>query len=151
FLDLLGDVFFVVPGLVTAQYHRDAGAPVYFYEFQHRPQCLKDRKPAFVKADHTDEIRFVFGGAFLKEGATEEEKWLSRKMMRYWANFARSGDPNGEGLPLWPAYGQTEEYLQLNLNLSVGQRLKELELEFWTDTIPLEAAREPPQVTHPPL
>lgn len=44
----------------------DAGAPVYFYEFQHRPQCLKDRKPAFVKADHTDEIRFVFGGAFLK-------------------------------------------------------------------------------------
>lgn len=48
-----------------------------------------------------------------------------------------SRDPNGEGLPLWPAYGQTEEYLQLNLNLSVGQRLKELELEFWTDTIPL--------------
>ena len=44
----------------------DAGAPVYFYEFQHRPHCLQDRKPAFVRADHTDEIRFVFGGAFLK-------------------------------------------------------------------------------------
>lgn len=44
----------------------DAGAPVYFYEFQHRPHCFKDSKPAFVKADHTDEIRFVFGGAFLK-------------------------------------------------------------------------------------
>ncbi|XP_036087182.1 carboxylesterase 5A isoform X3 [Rousettus aegyptiacus] len=133
FLDLLGDMFFVVPGLVTAQYHRDAGAPVYFYEFQHRPQCFKDTKPAFVKADHSDEIRFVFGGAFLKgdvvmfEGATEEEKLLSRKMMRYWANFARTGDPNGEGLPLWPAYNRTEHYLQLGLNLSVGQRLKEME------------------------
>ncbi|XP_010965637.2 carboxylesterase 5A isoform X1 [Camelus ferus] len=142
FLDLLGDVFFVIPGLVTAKCHRDAGAPVYFYEFQHRPQCLKDKKPAFVKADHTDEIRFVFGGAFLKgdivmfEGATEEEQWLSRKMMRYWANFARTGDPNGEGLPLWPVYSQTEEYLQLDLNMSVGRRLKELELQFWTD-IPL--------------
>lgn len=44
----------------------DAGAPVYFYEFQHRPHCFKNSKPAFVKADHTDEIRFVFGGAFLK-------------------------------------------------------------------------------------
>lgn len=44
----------------------DAGAPVYFYDFQHPPQCLKDTRPAFVKADHTDEIRFVFGGAFLK-------------------------------------------------------------------------------------
>ncbi|XP_061029959.1 carboxylesterase 5A isoform X1 [Eubalaena glacialis] len=143
FLDLLGDVFFVIPGLVTAQYHRDAGAPVYFYEFQHRPQCLKDKKPPFVKADHTDEIRFVFGGAFLKgdivmfEGATEEEKRLSRNMMRYWANFALTGNPNGEGLPLWLAYGQTEEYLQLDLNMSVGQRLKELELEFWTDTFAL--------------
>lgn len=44
----------------------DAGAPVYFYEFRHRPQCFEDTKPAFVKADHADEVRFVFGGAFLK-------------------------------------------------------------------------------------
>ncbi|XP_070119057.1 carboxylesterase 5A isoform X3 [Equus przewalskii] len=143
FLDLLGDVFFVVPALVTAQYHRDAGASVYFYEFQHRPHCLKDIKPAFVKADHSDEIRFVFGGAFLKgdvvmfEGATEEERLLSRKMMRYWANFARTGDPNGEGLPLWPVYNKTEWYLQLDLNVSLGQSLKELEVEFWTETLPL--------------
>ncbi|OWK16113.1 CES5A [Cervus elaphus hippelaphus] len=143
FLDLLGDVFFVIPGLVTAQYHTDAGALVYFYEFQHQPQCLKDRKPPYVKADHTDEIRFVFGGAFLKgnivmfEEATEEEKGLSRKMMRYWANFARTGNPNGKGLPLWPAYRQSEEYLQLDLNISVGQRLKEVELKFWTETLPL--------------
>ncbi|XP_025303693.1 carboxylesterase 5A isoform X2 [Canis lupus baileyi] len=143
FLDLLGDVFFVVPGVVTARYHRDAGAPVYFYEFQHPPECLKDTRPAFVKADHSDEIRFVFGGAFLKgnivmfEGATEEEKLLSRKMMRYWANFARTGDPNGEGLPLWPAYSQSEQYLKLDLNISVGQKLKEQEVEFWSDTLPL--------------
>ncbi|CAO2610489.1 Carboxylesterase 5A [Lemmus lemmus] len=142
-LDLLGDVFFVVPGLVTARYHRDAGAPVYFYEFQHRPQCFENTRPAFVKADHTDEVRFVFGGPFLKgdigmfEEATEEEKSLSRKMMKYWANFARSGDPNGDGLPPWPVYDQDEQYLMLDLNISVGQRLKDRRVEFWTDTLPL--------------
>ncbi|KAM9607916.1 carboxylesterase 5A [Trichechus inunguis] len=143
FLDLLGDVFFVVPGLVTAQYHRDAGAPVYFYEFQHRPQCFEDTKPAFVKADHTDEIRFVFGGAFLNgdvvmfEGATQEEKLLSRKIMKYWANFARTGNPNGEGLPLWPAYNWAEQYLQLDLNIRVGERLKAPKVKFWMNTLPL--------------
>uniref|UniRef100_A0A2K5P3G2 Carboxylesterase type B domain-containing protein n=1 Tax=Cercocebus atys TaxID=9531 RepID=A0A2K5P3G2_CERAT len=134
---------FVVPALITARYHRDAGAPVYFYEFRHRPQCFEDTKPAFVKADHADEVRFVFGGAFLKgdivmfEGATEEEKLLSRKMMKYWATFARTGNPNGDDLPLWPAYNLTEQYLQLDLNMSLGQRLKEPRVEFWTSTIPL--------------
>ncbi|XP_016047862.2 carboxylesterase 5A [Erinaceus europaeus] len=143
-LDLFGDVLFVVPALVTAQYHRGAAAPVYFYEFQHRPQCFHDTKPAFVKADHTDEIRFVFGGAFLKgnvvmfEDATEEEKLLSMKMMRYWTNFARTGNPNGKDLPLWPAYSQQrKQYLQLDLNISVGERLKEREEKFWTNTLPL--------------
>uniref|UniRef100_A0A2K5EGP8 Carboxylic ester hydrolase n=1 Tax=Aotus nancymaae TaxID=37293 RepID=A0A2K5EGP8_AOTNA len=142
-LDLLGDVFFVVPGLITAQYHRDAGAPVYFYEFWHRPQCFEDMKPAFVKADHADEVCFVFGGAFLKgdivmfEGATEEEKLLSQKMMKYWANFARTGNPNGDDLPLWPAYNLTEQYLQLDSNMSLGQKLKEQRVQVWTSTIPL--------------
>ena len=46
-------------------------------------------------------------------------------------------DPNGEGLPLWPAYSQKEQYLQLDLNLSVGQRLKAPKVEFWTETLPL--------------
>ncbi|XP_021076070.1 carboxylesterase 5A [Mus pahari] len=142
-LDLFGDVFFVVPGLVTARYHRDAGGPVYFYEFQHRPYSFQNSRPAFVKADHTDEIRFVFGGPFLKgdvvmfEDATEEEKLLSRKMMKYWANFARSGDPNGDELPLWPVYDKNEQYLKLDVNISTGRRLKEQRVEFWTDTLPL--------------
>ncbi|XP_051025071.1 carboxylesterase 5A [Acomys russatus] len=142
-LDLFGDVFFTVPALVTARYHRDAGGPVYFYEFQHRPQCFENIRPAFVKADHTDEIRFVFGGPFLEGDialfpeATEEEKSLSKKMMKYWANFARSGDPNGDGLPLWPVYDQDEQYLMLDLNISVGRRLKDQRVEFWTDTLPL--------------
>ncbi|XP_006882641.1 PREDICTED: carboxylesterase 5A [Elephantulus edwardii] len=143
FLDLLSDVFFVIPSLITAQYHRDAGAPVYFYEFQHRPACFNNTKPSFVKADHTDEIRFVFGGAFLKgdvimfEGATEEEKLLSRTMMKYWANFARTGNPNWEDLPLWPPYNETEEYLQLSLNIRVGEKLRESQLEFWSNTLPM--------------
>ncbi|XP_068941906.1 cocaine esterase-like isoform X4 [Petaurus breviceps papuanus] len=71
----------------------------------------------------------------LEEG-TEEEKLLSYRVMSYWANFARHGDPNGGDLFHWPVYDQKEEYLQLNLQLSVGKSLKKDRWEFWTKTIP---------------
>lgn len=48
-----------------------------------------------------------------------------------------SRDPNGDSLPLWPVYNQKEQYLMLNLNISIGQRLKDQKVEFWTDTFPL--------------
>ena len=48
-----------------------------------------------------------------------------------------SRDPNGEGLPLWPVYNKTEWYLQLDLNVSLGQSLKELEVELWTKPLHL--------------
>ncbi|NXR43566.1 SASB hydrolase, partial [Zosterops hypoxanthus] len=64
-LDAMGDMYFVISAVEVARYHRDAGNPVYFYEFQHRPSSLEGVAPEFVKADHGAEIAFVFGKPFL--------------------------------------------------------------------------------------
>ncbi|XP_006741571.1 cocaine esterase [Leptonychotes weddellii] len=137
FSEMMGDCIFVIPTLQVANFQR-LHAPVYFYEFQHRPSFLKDIRPPHVRADHGDEVFFVFGTLSWRGyvEVTEEEKLLSRKMMKYWANFARNGDPNGEGLPHWPVFDQEEQYLQLNTQPAVGRALKAQRLQFWTKTLP---------------
>ncbi|XP_058010808.1 fatty acyl-CoA hydrolase precursor, medium chain-like isoform X1 [Ahaetulla prasina] len=142
FQKMMEDAIFVIPSLQTARNHRDSAAPVYFYEFQHRPTAFKDTKPDFVKADHGDELGFVFGGPFLRSNsiklseATEDEKQLSRTIMKYWSNFARNGNPNGEGLVEWPSYGLHEEYLELNLEQRKSEKLRNSYVDFWLKVLP---------------
>uniref|UniRef100_A0A8C9QN38 Carboxylesterase type B domain-containing protein n=1 Tax=Spermophilus dauricus TaxID=99837 RepID=A0A8C9QN38_SPEDA len=134
FQEMMADFFFVVPALQVAHY-QSSHAPVYFYEFQHRPSFFKNIKPPHVKADHGDEIIFVFG-SYINVKLTEEEELLNKRMMKYWANFARNGNPNGEGLPHWPLFIQDQQYLQLDIQPAVGQALKAHRLQFWTKTLP---------------
>ncbi|KAM5262853.1 pyrethroid hydrolase Ces2e-like [Ctenodactylus gundi] len=137
FHEMKGDITFVIPALQVAHSQRSRG-PVYFYEFQHPPNFLKNSRPPYVKADHSDEIHFVLGTYFWgnKVDFTEDEKLLNRRMMKYWANFARNGNPNGEGLPHWPALDHEELYLQLDIQPAVGRALKASRLKFWTETLP---------------
>ncbi|XP_071423814.1 fatty acyl-CoA hydrolase precursor, medium chain-like [Pithys albifrons albifrons] len=131
-LEAMGDIFFVFSSIEVARHHRDAGNPVYFYEFQHRASSAEGVLPEFVKADHGAEIPFVFGKPFLAGHATEEENKLSRTVMKYWTNFARNGNPNGEGLVHWPQYDLEEKYLEIGLKQKTAQKLKEHRMQFWT-------------------
>ncbi|KAL0620567.1 Liver carboxylesterase 1 [Plecturocebus cupreus] len=148
FQDLVGDVMFGVPSVIVARNHRDAGAPTYMYEFQYRPSFSSDMKPKTVIGDHGDEIFSVFGAPFLKEGGSEEEIRLSKMVMKFWANFARNGNPNGEGLPHWPEYNQKEGYLQIGANTQAAQKLKDKEVAFWTNLFAKKVVEKPPQTEH---
>ncbi|KAJ7997747.1 hypothetical protein DPEC_G00215330 [Dallia pectoralis] len=136
FTEMLGDMLLVVPVMKVAGYHRDAGVPVYFYEFQHSAEMHKHTRPSFVKADHADDIGFMLGICFwnghikITGAVTEEEKTLCKTMMAYWANFARTGSPNGDGLVQWPQYDQKEEYMELGLKQVASQGLKKDKVHF---------------------
>ncbi|XP_040185272.1 pyrethroid hydrolase Ces2e-like isoform X2 [Rana temporaria] len=143
FLDLQGDVMFVMPALKIAKLHRDSGSPVFFYEFRHRPSLFQISRPKWVKADHGDEVLLVFGVPFVTHSALnkshtypEEEKKLSKTMMKYWANFARTGDPNGSDMTQWPQYDEDENYLQIDIQQKVFQRLKEKKFNLLTKVLP---------------
>ncbi|XP_028635126.1 pyrethroid hydrolase Ces2a-like [Grammomys surdaster] len=137
FKEMMGDFMFAIPALQVAHSQR-SHAPVYFYEFQHLPSFIKHARPSHVKADHSDDLLFIFGSYFfgMNFDLTKEEELLKRRMMKYWTNFARNGNPNSEGLPYWPALDQDEQYLQLDTQPAVGRALKARRLQFWTKTLP---------------
>ncbi|KAL1784299.1 acylcarnitine hydrolase-like [Sigmodon hispidus] len=137
FQEMMADLMFVNPALQVARAQSPL-APVYFYEFQYPPKVFKDVRPPHVKADHGDEIFFVLGPSFWgsKFDFTEEEELLSRKMMKYWANFARYGNPNSMDLPHWPVFNKDEQYLQLDIQPTVAYALKANRMQFWTKTLP---------------
>uniref|UniRef100_UPI003AAFB1AC cocaine esterase-like n=1 Tax=Centroberyx gerrardi TaxID=166262 RepID=UPI003AAFB1AC len=143
FTEILGDLLMTLPVVKVAGYHRDAGIPVYVYEFVHRPEMHKLSRPSFVKADHADDVGFMFGGCFwsghikIIGNITEEEDKLCRTMMAYWANFVRTGSPNGADLVQWPQYDeQKQEYMELGLQQTVRQSLKRERVHFSTVTLP---------------
>ncbi|XP_040592474.1 acylcarnitine hydrolase-like [Mesocricetus auratus] len=137
FNKMLGDFLIIIPTLQVANFQYSHG-PVYFYEFRYDTNFFKDVRPPHVKADHGDEVPFVFGPSFwsIKPDFTEEEELLSWRVMKYWTNFARTGTPNSKGLPYWPVFNHNEQYLQLDTLPAVGRALKARNLHFWTNTLP---------------
>ncbi len=107
------------PARMTAKAFIAKGAPVYVYQFGYVQVSARQRSP--FGAGHGSEVAFVFNTLNARWGqngeATPEEKELAKTMNSYWVNFAKTGNPNGEGLPNWPRYNnQTQEILDVNID-----------------------------------
>ncbi len=86
-------------------------APVYLFQFSHKPPIPADwfGKALLGKdegAFHSGEIAYVFGHPQIMPGwaVNKDDRALADMMSSYWSDFARNGDPNGNGRPAWPAY-----------------------------------------------
>jgi para-nitrobenzyl esterase len=104
--------------------------PIYRYRFDLGPPA--NPKGPQLGAFHSAEIEYVFGQLDSKAGVPwrPEDRHLSETMQKYWANFARSGDPNGPGLPKWPVYSAADGWAVMFLDAQSSAHKDDLRARY---------------------
>lgn len=122
---LAGDLFIAYGTWKWINLHAQTGGhPVYQYVFDRvRPPLpghgTPGMEPGSYGAVHASEIEYVFGVLDSNKSFAwqPEDHKVSDLIRSYWTNFAKTGDPNGAGLPKWPAYqAEGNEVMHLDVD-----------------------------------
>ncbi len=130
--DFGGDMFIAFGTWKWMEIHRKTGeSPVYRYKLDLASPPSKFHPGSF--AFHSDDIEYIFGTIDTRPGAVwrDEDRKLSDQMMSYWTNFAKTGDPNGPGLPTWPKYGEGDPVLHLDNPITSRPDENRARYDFW--------------------
>ena len=103
---LASDAFLALPTWKWFDLQRRTGAPTYYYYYAHvRPRAVTDTaNPLPWGAVHSAEIEYALGNLDANPlyGWTSDDRRVASTMTGYFANFIKTGNPNGGSLPVWP-------------------------------------------------
>ena len=122
FRDQLG---FVMRNWAAAQ-TKNGKSKAYLYYFTHEPPIAGGNPPPSPVvtarqqgATHGAESQYVFENLLGNRPWMDLDHQLADTVSSYWVNFAATGNPNGKGLPVWPAFNEKE-----NQRLVLGDKIE---------------------------
>ncbi|XP_038012062.1 bile salt-activated lipase-like [Motacilla alba alba] len=138
-VDLTTDYIFLIPTQVALDLHLQNAKSGKTYSYVFSEPSRMPIYPSWMGADHMDDLQYVFGKPFATPlGYRPKHRTVSKTMIAYWTNFARTGDPNKghSDVPVsWPAYtSKSKYYLDINHKMnknSVKQDLRSRFVTFW--------------------
>jgi para-nitrobenzyl esterase len=119
--DIFRETAFAWPSWAWANLQSETGKSnvfVYYFDQQQPASPFSPVKPR--GAGHAAEIPYVFDHLDKNQFGAEDQQ-LANAMINYWANFAKTGNPNGNDLVEWPEYSKNDsQVLYLNNNIHAG-------------------------------
>jgi len=105
---LITDQSISEPNRALARMHAARGAPVFVYHFSYVPAAT--RATSFGMP-HAAETAYVFNSPRAGTPFDDEGKAIAQAANRYWAAFAKTGDPGSAGGARWPKFDTADEAL----------------------------------------
>jgi para-nitrobenzyl esterase len=133
----LTDYRYACPAWQTAQALQSAGLPVYLYTFTHASLHGDGKR---LGAYHAVENGYIFGNlhATPNRAVGPADDVLSARLSRYWATFARTGNPNSPDQPHWPSFSPEHPIVQaLDITIASANFAKSSICMAWNRIAPV--------------